>query len=48
MILLGRIEVLRELLELVQEKDAEGDQIAAEVLLWAHKRLVNSITNVVD
>lgn len=48
MILLGRIEVLRELLDLVQEKDSEGDQIAAEVLLWAHRRLVNSINNTVD
>ena len=46
--MLGRIEVLRELLDLVQEKDSEGDTVAVEVLLWAHRRLVNSITNVID
>lgn len=46
--MMERIYLLQELLELVQEKDAEGDKIAVEVLLWAHKRLVNSIHNVID
>lgn len=39
---------MHEIIDMIQEKDAEGDDIAADVLLWAWRRLINSPNNVID